>query len=221
MKTILLLAALSLLSTCGAVPAIRHGVSGSGNIQREKREVAAFDSISTEGSFEVEIVCQQSQSVEIEGDDNILSLVGTQVSNNVLHLKNTGSYSVTKPIVVRISVPDIKRIALAGAGSINVSGLKNDQLEIESEGAPNVRVAGETRSLGIDASGAGKIDTLKLRAARVVVDSKGVALVEVHAVEKLDVTISGPSTVIYKGNAVVNQTVNGPGSVQKRESEAS
>jgi hypothetical protein len=34
----------------------------------------------------------------------------------------------------------------------------------------------------------------------------------------LDVTVSGPSQVIYDGDPSVNQTVNGPGSVQKRES---
>ncbi len=64
------------------------------------------------------------------------------------------------------------------------------------------------------------IDTNKLRAANVVVDTKGVSKVEVYAIEKLDVTVSGPSTVIYKGNAVVNETINGPGSVRKKESEA-
>lgn len=218
MKTIVLLSVLSLLSTCGA---IRPGVPGSGDIRRERREVAAFDSISTEGAFQVEIVCQQPQSVEIEGDDNILSMVSTEVSNNVLHVKNTGSYSVTRPIALKISVPDLKRIHSSGAGLIQVSGLKNERLEIESNGAPTIRASGETKSLDIDASGAGKIDTFKLRAARVVVDTKGVSSVDVHAIEKLDVTVSGPSTVMYKGNAVVNETINGPGSVRKIESEGS
>ena len=67
----------------------------------------------------------------------------------------------------------------------------------------------------------GKIDTHKLHAARVEVDSKGVSTVEVYAGEQLDVTVSGPSHVIYQGNAVVNKTVNGPGSVEKKESEGS
>jgi hypothetical protein len=53
------------------------------------------------------------------------------------------------------------------------------------------------------------------------VDSKGVSRVEVYATEQLDVTISGPSHVIYQGNAVVNKKVNGPGSVEKKESEGS
>jgi hypothetical protein len=48
-----------------------------------------------------------------------------------------------------------------------------------------------------------------------------VAGIEVYAREHLNVTVSGPSHVIYQGDAVVNKTVNGPGSVEKKESEGS
>jgi hypothetical protein len=53
------------------------------------------------------------------------------------------------------------------------------------------------------------------------VDAKGVVTVEVHAGEQLDTTISGPSHVIYEGNPVVNQTINGPGTLEKKESGGS
>ena len=217
-RFLLLLALASLVSGCQA---IHSGVRGSGNTQRERREVAGFDSVSTDGAFEIEIVCQKDQSLELEGDDNILPLVSTEVSNNVLRVKNKSSYSVDKPIVLKISIPNLRRISTNGAGSIQVTGLKNDELQIESNGAPSIRASGETKSLSIDVNGAGKIDTHKLRAAKVLVDSKGVSKVEVNAGEQLDVTVSGPSTVIYQGSPTVRQTINGPGSVRKKESEGS
>lgn len=200
---------------------IQPGVPGSGKVVREKRDVGSFSSISTVGAFEIEIICQKSPSLEIEGDDNLLPLVTTQVSNNVLHISNKSSYSVSRPITLKISVPDLEGIVSSGAGKIEVSGLKNEKFEIDVNGAPTVRASGETKVLNIDANGAGKIDTHKLRAARVEVDSKGVSKVEVYAGEQLDVTVSGPSSVIYQGNAIVNKTVNGPGSVTKKESEGS
>lgn len=70
----------------------------------------------------------------------------------------------------------------------------------------------------LDVRGAAKVDTHKLHAVRVVVDSKGVSRIEVYAGEQLDVTVSGPSHVIYEGGAVVHKTVKGPGSVEKKES---
>lgn len=217
-KFVLLIAVIALAAGCRG---IHHGVPGSGKLLKEKRNVASFNSISTEGAFDLELVCQKPQELEISGDDNILPLVSTEVSNNVLRVRNLRNYSTSQPLTLRISVPDLVRIDSSGAGTIEVSGIKNDKFEINVSGAPTIRASGETRALAIDASGAAKIDLHKLRAARVEVDSKGVSAVEVYAAEQLDVTVSGPSHVIYRGNPVVNKTVNGPGSVEKKESEGS
>jgi hypothetical protein len=197
---------------------IHDEVSGSGLRQTQKRSVLAFTSISTEGSFDIEVVCQQPVSLEIEGDDNILPLVTTEVSNNVLRIRNLRSYSTNDSIKLKISVPNLDGLSASGAGKIEISGLKNDKFEIDASGAPTIRVSGETKTVDIDTSGAGKIDTHKLRAAKAIVDSKGVSRVEVYAAEQLDVTVSGPSHVIYEGDAQVNKTVHGPGSVEKKES---
>jgi hypothetical protein len=217
-RILLLMVLISLVSGCHR---IHSGIAGSGKLQKQKRDVGSFNSISTEGAFDLEIVCQKPQSLEIEGDDNVLPLVSTEVSNNVLHIKNLRGYSVSEPITLRISVPDLEGISASGAGKIEVSGVKNEKFVIDASGAPTIKAAGETKVLNVDASGAGKIDTHKLRAARVVVESKGVSKVEVYAAEQLDVTVSGPSNVIYEGDAVVNKTVNGPGSVEKKASGGS
>jgi len=210
-----------LIALGAACHGIHRGVLGSGKLLKEKRNVGSFNSISTEGAFDIEVVCQKPQEVEISGDDNILPLVSTEVSNNVLHIKILRNYSTSEPLTLRISAPDLVGIHSSGAGTIQVSGLKNDRFEIDVNGAPTIRASGETKALKIDANGAGKIDTHRLRAARVEVESNGVSGVEVYAAEQLDVTVSGPSHVIYRGNAVVNKTVHGPGSVEKKESEGS
>ena len=210
-----------LIALGAACHGIHRGVLGSGKLLKEKRNVGSFNSISTEGAFDIQVVCQKPQEVEISGDDNILPLVTTEVSNNVLHVRNLRNYSTSEPLTLRISAPDLVGIHSSGAGTIEVSGLKNDRFEIDVNGAPTIRVSGETKALKIDANGAGTIDTHKLRAARAQVESKGVSGVEVWAAEQLDVTVSGPSHVTYRGSPVVNKTVNGPGSVEKRESEGS
>jgi len=215
-KNLLLIIVLLALGT--ACHELHHGVRGSGKHIQEKRDVASFTSIATEGAFEIEVICQKPQSLEIEGDDNIVPLVSTEVSNNVLHVRNLRGYSVSQPIRLKISVPDLTGVSASGAGSIVVTGVKNDKFAINANGAPSIRAAGETKALSVDAKGAGNIDVHKLRASNAQVDSKGVATVEVYASEQLDVTISGPSSVIYHGSPVVNKTIHGPGQVEKKES---
>lgn len=218
-KIVLLIALLSLAAGCHH--GILGGVAGSGNRQKQKRDVPTFSSLTTDGAFEIDIVAQQPLSLEIEADDNILPLVSTEVSNNVLHIRNLRGYSVSEPVSLKISVPNLEGISSNGAGTIDISGLKNEKFEIDVNGAPTIKAAGETKLVDIDTNGAAKIDTHRLRAAQAIVDSKGVSKVEVHAADKLDVTVSGPSHVIYIGDPVVNKTVNGPGSVQKKASEGS
>ncbi len=218
LKNLLIALAIVTAIASGCHYRIHDEVVGSGKRQTQKRDIAAFTSIATEGAFEIEVVAQKPVSLEIEGDDNILPLVTTEVSNNVLRIKNVRSYSVNDPINVRLTVPNLEGLAVSGAGKISISGLKNDKFEIDANGAPSITVSGETNMIDIDTNGAGKIDTHKLRAAKGVVDSKGVSRVEVFANDQLDVTVSGPSHVIYEGAAKVNKTVHGPGSVEKKES---
>ena len=194
-------------------------IVGSGNRQVQKREIPAFTSISTEGAFTIEITCQKEPSLEVEGDDNVLPFVKAELSGNVLHLTNSKSYSVSEPVKFKISVPNLEGLSVSGAGKIDIKGMNNEKFEIDSKGAPSITVSGKTEVINIDTKGAGKIDTHNLRALRAVVDSQGVSQVELDVAEQLDVTVSGPSSVTYEGDPVVNKTINGPGKVERRGGE--
>lgn len=194
-------------------------IKGSGKRELQKREVAAFTSISAEGAFTIEVTCQKNQSLEVEGDDNVLEYVTTEVGSNILRLKNTRNYSTSEPVKFRISVPNLEGLSVNGAGHVDVKGLNNDKFEIDTNGAATIVVSGNTKVIDVGANGAGKIDAENLRAPRAVVDSKGVARIDLGVTDQLDVTVSGPSTVTYKGDPVLNKTIHGPGKVERRGSE--
>jgi hypothetical protein len=193
-------------------------VVGNGKRVVVKREIPEFTSIKTEGAFSIEASAQKPASVEIEADENIVPLLTVEVSHDVLLIKANRQYSVSQPVVVRLSAQTLEGLSVAGAGTISISGLKTEKFEIDSKGAPSITVSGEANVIAIDASGAGKIDTHRLRASKGIVDSKGVAEVEVNAKDELEVTVSGPSHVTYSGDPKVNKTIHGPGSVDKKES---
>jgi hypothetical protein len=219
MKTLTLVLALIALTTISCKHGVNIGVKGSGKREVQKRGVSAFTSISSMGAFNIEVVAQKEQSLEIEADDNILPLVSTEVSNNVLRIKNDKGFSISEPVVVRISVPDLSALNVSGAGNISISGLKNEKFEIDSDGAPTIKVSGSTKVIDISTSGAAKIDAHGLHAATGVIDSKGVSKIDVDVKNQLDVTITGPSIVTCEGDPTINKTIIGPGKVEKRQSE--
>jgi len=194
-------------------------IKGSGKRELQKRDVPSFTSISTEGAFTIEVTCQKNQSLEVEGDDNVLEYVSTNVSGNVLRLKNTKNYSINEPVKVRISVPNLEGFSSSGAGHIDIKGMNNDKFEIDANGAPTIIVSGTTKVIDIGANGAVKVDTTKLHAARGVVDTNGASRVDLDVTDQLDATVNGPSTITYKGDPVVNKTIRGPGKIERRSSE--
>lgn len=219
MRKLALLFLLLPLLAAGCHRGMRAEVNGSGKRVTQKREISPFTSISTEGAFEIEVTCQKDLSLEVEGDDNVLELVTAEVRGNVLRLRNTKNYSTNDPVRLKITVPNLEGLTVSGAGRIHIKDMKNEKFEIDSNGAPNITVSGSTNTIDIDSNGAGRIDTQNLRATRGVVDSKGVSRIDLDVRDQLDVTVSGPSTVTYRGDPIVNKTVNGPGRVEKRASE--
>ena len=157
MKKLLVFLALSAacLFTVSSCRYIGKGVRGSGNRKTEKRDLASFNSVEAAGAFQVTIECQQSQSFEIEGDDNLLPLIKTDVNGGNLRIHSDTQYNASKPIAIRIGVPNLEKFTCSGAGDIHISGVKNDQLVLSNTGAANIEASGETKSVDIKSSGAG------------------------------------------------------------------
>jgi len=218
--TMLLLLVMS-FAGCGHFRGLTSGVNGSGIIKTEKRSVSSFTSIDASGAFDVEVVCQKEPGVELEGDDNLLPLVKTEVRGNTLYLNPSSPFSVKRSIRVRISVPNLESISSSGAVSFRIVDVKNSKMKIAASGASSFDIAGETTVLDVDLSGATKIDAENLRAQRVKISMSGAGKATVYAAEQLDADVSGAGNVTYAGNPkTVNKKVSGVGSVTKKDSSA-
>lgn len=218
MKKIIFLLSLSLLLTgCGYVNKMTKGITGSGVRKSEKRDVAPFTSVDVSGAFEVEIAAGKDRSLELEGDDNLLPMVTTEVSNGKLSVGSQKSFSVKRPVRVRITTPDLEELTASGANDVTLSGVKNDRLRIDTSGASKIRATGETKTLDIEMSGASSVDTQDLHAQKVTVDSSGAGHASVYASEELNAEASGASSITYTGDPkVVNRKDSGASSISKK-----
>ena len=192
-------------------------VAGSGVSKVEKRNVQAFTSVDLSGALEVEITAQKDLSVEIEGDDNILPLITTEVKGGVLTVSNSQSISTKSKLRLRISIPTLNGISSSGASEIVASGIRSDDFKIDTSGASNLRIRGEAKTFELKMSGAGDVDARDLRAQKVTVNSSGAASADVYASEELSVNVSGAGNVNYYGNPkVINEDKSGAGTITKR-----
>ena len=215
-RTVGLLAALVLLGGCHW-GGFREGTSGSGKTKVEKRSLQGFTAVNISGAFEVEIVAQQGPSVEVEGDDNLLPLVRTEVNKGVLDIFNEKPFETKNAIRVRISAPQLDAVSTSGASDIVVSNVKSDDFNVSTSGAGSLKISGEAKEFDLEMSGAGELDAKDLRAERVSVNSSGAAEANVYASEELRVQASGAGTVNYYGDPKkIDENTSGGASLSKK-----
>ena len=217
MKRTLLILSLMLFALGGCNFEKFHKTSGSGKMKLEKRDLPAFTAVDISGAYDVEIIAQKEQGLEIEGDDNLLPLIRTEVKNGVLTVSNQKGFDTKHTLRLRISLPKIDSISTSGASEIVATQVKSDDFNIDASGAGNMQISGETKTLKVDISGAGKVDARDLRAQGVTITISGSAEADVYASEELRAAVSGSGNVSYYGDPkTVKEEMSGSGSISKK-----
>lgn len=216
------------------------GVSGSGKIETEIRNVKDFLSVSIRYPADVIIQQGETESVEVETDDNLLPQISTQVRDGTLVIENrvddwSERVNATNGIKITITVKDLNEINFSSAGTLRVNGLKTnelrvtlsgagemtlndldvDKLEARLSGAGNIVATGITDELELTISGFGDFDAAKLASVTADVRISGAGGATVRVKETLDATVSGAGSIKYYGSPDVHEIISGAGSVQR------
>jgi hypothetical protein len=224
------------LSAC-SLPFI-NVVRGSGNVVSESREVSGFDEIRLNGAGRLVITQGDTESLEIEAEDNILPELTSDVSSGTLVLGYQDKFwrrSVipTEEIQYTLTVTDMTAVTFNGAADLEMDGLNTSEFEITINGAGqvnideltansvsvtingtgNVTLAGEAMDQSINIDGAGNVRAGDLRTSTTSIEVNGLGNATVWATESLDVTINGGGSLSYYGNPSVTQDINGAGNI--------
>ena len=127
------------------------GVIGSGKEPRQTREVDNFTQLELLGVGRVEITIGDLRPLEIRGDDNILSMIETKVTDGRLIIRATRSIRPGQPLIIKATVSDLTAIMLGGAGEIATTGIANDSLHAEVAGAGEVTLSRANQQSGANA----------------------------------------------------------------------
>lgn len=194
------------------------GVTGSGNMSAEDRNVSGFHGIDVGGVYQVEITAQKEYSVRIEADDNLLPLIKTEVDGGTLKIESERRISPKSKIRIIIGAPNIDNLEVSGVANVTLNDLKNSDLTIDSSGASKIKLTGETAKLTIDVSGATKIDAENLTTGNANIDASGACNVTVHVSGELKADASGASRIIYTGTPTnIIKDTSGASKVSKKD----
>lgn len=180
------------------------------------RKVKSFKKISVNGNFEISLICQKQQLINIQGDSNIIPFIKTYVDKDVLNIVTEKKYNEYQPLKIQINNPDITSIKMQGSSKLNAQQVKNQEILIHTKGNSILNIKGQSKKLFLEAEGSGYIDTKNLKAEEVKVNLKGFSMIDVFASKSLDATISGFGKINYYGNPKnVKKNISGTGFINQ------
>ena len=190
---------------------------GNGVAGEQHRDVAPFDAVHLQGSFDARVTVGSAHRVVVHGDANLLEHVNAEVRGGSLELwLDEGSYDLDRKLWVEVEAPDLRAVALSGSGDVAVSGLERDAFAVSLSGSGDVKVSGCAGELAIECAGSGDVNARHLPTQRAAVTISGSSDVSVEVEEQLDVSISGSGDVRYGGSPRVHASISGSGDVRPR-----
>lgn len=100
-------------------------VEGNGNLARRTREVPAFDEVRVESAIGVDVLAGVERSVVVQGDENVLQHVVTEVTpgTHVLVVRSGFAFDSTNPVRAEIGVPTLRGLAAVDRATATAHGV--------------------------------------------------------------------------------------------------
>jgi len=214
-------------------------IKGKGETVTETRGVSGYSGIGLAMSGSVYFTPGADYSLEIQGQQNVLDRIITQVEGNrlVIKVKNGVHLGPHDPIWVYITAPGVNTLDISGSGdiyvdtpwtgpdltadisgsgSITVSMMEADRFSARISGSGNIKVLGGTSGReDMKISGSGSIEMQYVVAGDVYTTTSGSGDMYVHATDMLDVTISGSGNIYYLGTPIINTHISGSGNIRR------
>ena len=137
-------------------------LSGSGKKASISRSLEKFNQVIIELSADVRIRTGSVPTITIDGDDNVIGLISTEIHGQTLLISDSKPYSTRMPLEISIGAPDIDIVSLYGSGDVSVAELNSEHVKFVIEGAGSITASGETNKLSASITGSGDLLLEKL-----------------------------------------------------------
>lgn len=197
-------------------------VRGNGKITTVTRTTSDYDGIAVGGSFDVVLVKGNEGKITIQGEENIIPYIVTEIKRGNLNVKYKKNVNVrlTRKLTVTIPFEDIDKVSLGGSGNVVAESLiKADQIkfnlggsgnitakvsasEVKTSigGSGNIKLSGNTDELTCSIAGSGSIKAYGLKANTTKANIAGSGNIRTTVKNKIKASVVGSGSIYYKGN---------------------
>jgi hypothetical protein len=215
-------------------------IAGSGRTVDDVRTPGSFSAIRISGPIEVELRASEREQVTVRFDDNLVSVVETQVTTAAtpaleIRLQPGASFRSAGSPKVIVEFKSISSLSLSGSGDVHADAVRGPLMAVSVAGSSDVKIdrldvdvlgvsiagsgdftaAGRAAEQGYSIAGSGDIKAENLVGQTVKVRIAGSGDARVNAEQMLTVSIAGSGDVIYRGTPVIKKSVAGSGEVRK------
>jgi hypothetical protein len=209
-------------------------VRGSGDVVTIEVPVDDFNRLAVSHSFDVNVSVGDEPSLTLRVDDNLESSLDVEVANDTLRIGLQPRTSVSNATLeADVTVTSLDAVEGSGAVSIDLGSLAGSTLELQLSGASdlngavdfdnvtgvlsgasNISLSGRVATLDVDASGASDLALLDLEVDGLIVSLSGASSAEVSVNDSIRASLSGASSLRYRGDPdVTTIDVSGASSI--------
>lgn len=217
-------------------------VRGSGNMVRETREVSDFNQVEMQGGGTLYLVQGDTESLEIEAEDNIMPYLRSRVIDGrlILDFDDTPrkAFSTTRTIKYHLTMKDIQGLSISGGGDIEAGPIVSEALTLNLSGGGDLKINsltaekllvnvsgggdihilnGNVQEQGLQISGGGQYDAADLQSQTTTASVSGGGELIVWVEDTLTANISGGGNLYYYGSPILNSSISGGGDINRRE----
>jgi hypothetical protein len=221
--------ALGMLACTVSIPSISglsNSIRGSGVLSTETRSVRDITAIELAMPGVLWIELGQAESLRIEGEDNLLPYIETEVRAGTLEIRTQSGVSLqsTKPIAFCLSVRGLDSIAITSSGDVHAPDLTAGDFVVEISSSGDLSMGDlQCDRLRVEISSSGEVSVGNLTADRVEVlisSSGGVEIAGGAAnVQAITISSSGRNNAPDLESSQVDVCLSSSGSATLRVSD--
>ncbi|HVW97310.1 MAG TPA: head GIN domain-containing protein [Mucilaginibacter sp.] len=229
---------LTLIISTGISSCRFNCVNGSGNQITQDRKIGSFNKIDVAESFKVVIREDNSNTISIKADDNLLKYIKTTVSDGTLHIYTKKNMCNSGEMIVKVPVQMLKSIKASDAAEVISEGKINAQdisirlsdgsrisleltashVSMHGSDASVLNLSGQASTSEVQLSDGSSIHAKDFVSGTVSVRASDGSYAELNVLTTLNARGSDGSVIKYYGNpSVVNTDKSDGSSVEKAD----